>query len=92
MKSVAGPGIALGAERTGWTVHGTGCRVKVTGLDGSPGVLDSFNGSSCEVLTDVDVKGFDGWLPGFGQHQETQPDFPVRQQASGEFAVQEQLR
>ena len=91
VRSVAGPGIALRPKRTGWTVHGTGGRVEVTGFDGSPGVLDGFGDAVNPVLTDVDVEGFDGWLLGFGQHEETQPDFPVRHQASGEFTVKQQL-
>ena len=89
--SVAGPGIALRPERTRWTVHGTGGRVEVTGLDGSPGVFDCFSDVVNPVLTDVDFEGFDGWLPGFSQYEKTQADFPVRQQASGEFAVKQQL-
>ncbi len=92
MESVAGPGIALRPERTRWTVHGTGGRVEVTGFDRSPGVLNGFGDAVNPVLTDVDIEGFDGWLLGFGQHEETQPDFPVRQQSASEFAVQEQLR
>ena len=90
--SVAGPGIALRPERTGWTVHGTGGRVEVTGFDGSPGVFDRFGDAVNPMLTDVDVERLDGWRLGFGQYEETQPDFPVRHQASGEFAVEQQLR
>ena len=76
--SVAGPGIALRPERTSWTVHGTWGRVEVTGFDGSPGVLNGFGDAVNPVLADVDVEGFDGWRLRFGQHEETQPDFPVR--------------
>jgi hypothetical protein len=50
----------------------------VTGLDGSPGVLNGFGDAVNLVLADVDVEGFDGWLLGFGQHQKPQPDVPVR--------------
>ena len=91
MGSVAGPGIALGPERTGGAVHGTGSRVEVTGFDRSPGVFDRFGDAANPVLTDVDVEGFDGRRLGFGQHEETQPDFPVRQQSASEFAVEQQL-
>ena len=90
--SVAGPGIALRSERTRWTVHGTGGWVEVTSFDGSPGVFDRFGDAVNPMLADVDVEGFDGWLLCFGQHEESQPDFPVRHQASGEFAVEQQLR
>ena len=63
----AGPGIALRPERTSWTVQGAGCRVEVTGLDGSPGVLNGFGDAVNLVLADVDVEGFDGRRFGFGQ-------------------------
>ena len=87
--AVAGPGIALRPERTGWTVHGTWGRVEVTGLDGSPGVLNGFGDAVNPVLADVDVERFDGRRLGFGQHQKPQPDVPVRHQASSEFAVEQ---
>ena len=89
--SVAGPGIALRPERTGWTVHGTWGRVEVTGFDGSPGVLNGFGDAVNPMLADVDVEGFDGWLLGFGQHEETQLYFPTREEAASEFAVEQQL-
>jgi hypothetical protein len=89
--SVAGPGVALGTERTSWTVHGAGCRVEVTGFDGSPGVFDGLGDAANSVLADVDVEGLDGRRLGFGQYEEPQLHIPVRQQAAGEFAVEQQL-
>ena len=91
-RSVAGPGVAFRPKRTGWTAHGAGCRVKVPGFDGSPGVFNGFGDAVNPVLADVDVEGFDGWRLRFGQYKESQADFPVRQQAASEFAVEEQLR
>ena len=63
----------------------------MTGFDRSPGVFNGFGDAVNPMLADVDVEGFDGWGLGFSQHEETQPDFPVRHQASGEFAVKQQL-
>jgi hypothetical protein len=61
----------------------------VTGFDGSPCVLYGFGDAVNLVLADVDVEGFDGRRLGFGQHEETQPDVPVRHQAASEFAVEQ---
>jgi len=63
----------------------------VAGFDGSPGVLDGFDDSVGTMGADADVERLDRGRPGFGQDEKTQTDFPVRQQAASEFAVEQQL-